>query len=301
MVNVFGQSSKRGPPGPPGEVGPPGKKGDQGTGKQGSKGDQGPRGLSGTKGDTGPRGFSGIKGDTGPRGEPGIQGLPGKDGKDALTVTKWFPNLALEWWRNASEATFYFNDKESGFTHKDSKITGLKSHSKIWHHDAISLKDIGKLKKVARGYSLEFKNSLFLIDHVGLAFAQPLTSCLTLSFHVPEAPIEKEYLISTSNRGVSIQGERIQVWGCENEPVEIPLSINDWNIVFIQWKVGGDNAGYIYNMFTKESKSFITSKPNAKLGLYIGGEKNGQNFNGQICAIDFTNHEDKYKTSQILE
>ena len=35
MVNVFGQSSKRGPPGPPGEEGPPGKKGDRGTGEQG--------------------------------------------------------------------------------------------------------------------------------------------------------------------------------------------------------------------------------------------------------------------------
>ena len=123
-----------------------------------------------------------------------------------------------------------------------------------------------------------------------LAYAEPLTSCITLSFFVSTAPSEKEYLISTQNRGVSIQGEKIQVWGCENEPVEIPLSINDWNIVFIQWKCGGDNAGYIYKTYTEDSKSFITSKPDGKIGLYIGGKKNDQNFNGSICAIDITNH-----------
>ena len=26
------------------------------------------------------------------------------------------------------------------------------------------------------------------------------------------------------------------------------------------------------------------------MGLYIGGLKNGHNFNGSICAIDITNH-----------
>ena len=231
----------------------------------------------------------------GPPGPPGEQGPPGKKGKDALDVTKWFPDKALEWWRNASTATFYFDDKESGFTHKDSKITGLKSHSKTWHRDAISEGDIGELKKIQKGYSLEFKNSLFFIEKMVLAHAKPLTSCLTLSFLVSKAPIEKEYIISTiDNRGVSIQGDKIQVWGCENEPVEIPLSIGDWNIVFIQWKDGGDNAGYIYKMFSEDSKSFITSKPGEKRGLYIGGEKNGRNFNGSICAIDITNHQKSY-------
>ena len=52
-------------------------------------------------------GQSSKRGAPGPSGE---QGPPGKKGKDALEVTKWFPDQALEWWRNGSTATFYFDD-----------------------------------------------------------------------------------------------------------------------------------------------------------------------------------------------
>ena len=146
----------------------------------------------------------------GPPGPSGDQGPPGKKGKDALGVTKWFSYQSLEGWRNVSDATFYFDYKDSGFTHEDRKITVLKSHSKTWHFDAISEGEIGELKKIQRGYSLEFKNSLFFINETSLARAVHTTSCLTISFFVSKAPSEKEYLISTiNNRAVSIQGERI--------------------------------------------------------------------------------------------
>ncbi len=50
----------------------------------------------------------------------------------------------------------------------------------------------------------------------------------------------------------------------------------------------------LFTKCSKDSKSFITSKPGEKRGLYIGGEKNGRNFNGLICAIDITNHPKNY-------
>ena len=59
------------------------------------------------------------------RGLPGPSGEQGPPGKDALDVTKWLSYQALEGWRNGSDATFYFDDKDSGFTHKGGKVTGL--------------------------------------------------------------------------------------------------------------------------------------------------------------------------------
>ena len=76
--------------------------------------------------------------------------------------------------------------------------------------------------------------------------------------------------------------------------MEIPL-ISGWNIVFIQWKDGGDFAGYIMDMINKVTKKFVTSIPkHYDLGIYIGGQKNGHNFNSSICAFDFTSQRKSY-------
>ena len=118
--------------------------------------------------------------------------------------------------------------------------------------------------------------------------------CVTISFFVSKPPSDREYLICSPNnfRGLSIENTKIQVWGCKNEPVEVPL-ITGWNIVFIQWKDGGDNAGYIKN--TTTTKKFVTSIPQEyDMGIYIGGQKNGHNFNGSICALDLTSETKDY-------
>ena len=48
----------------------------------------------------------------------------------------------------------------------------------------------------------------------------------------------------------------------------------------------------IYNV----SKKFVTSIPkHYDLGIYIGGQKNGHNFNGSICAFDFTTQGKSYR------
>ena len=170
----------------------------------------------------------------------------------------------------------------------DGKITGLKSHAKIWNYNAKSLKDIGQLKQIKKGYSLEFKNSLYFIKDMGIAEGSPSTSCITLSFFVSNLPSNREYLICTqkNTRGLSIENAKIQVWGCKNEPAEVPL-VTGWNIVFIQWKDGGDNVGYIKN--TSTTKKFVTSgELDSDSGIYIGGQKNDHNFNGYICAFDLT-------------
>ena len=123
MVNVWGEEIKRGPPGPPGDEGPPGKrgpKGDTGSGKQGERGEQG---VPGKHGDPGEHGDPGKKGD---------QGEQGTKGKDALQIIEWFPQLTIQWWRDTSDASYYFDDKISGFNKKEGKITGLKSHAKIF-------------------------------------------------------------------------------------------------------------------------------------------------------------------------
>ena len=63
--------------------------------------------------------------------------------------------------------------------------------------------------------------------------------------------------------------------------------VTGWNIVFIQWKDGGDNVGYIKN--TSTTKKFVTlGLEDLDTGIYIGGQKNGNNFNGYICAFDLT-------------
>ena len=221
----------------------------------------------------------------------GQRGEEGQPGKDALPIAKWFPDQVVEWWRNQSDAAFYFNELKSGFIYKNEEITGLKNHSKTWKkRDAISKGEIGDLKKLPIGYSLDFKNSLYYIPELSLAFIDPSTSCITLSFRISTLPTGREYIINTNNgRGLSIEGQKIQVWGCINEPVEVPLYLDEWNIIFIQWKNSGDsgdNAGYVYNS-VDPIKQFVTSKSKhvPKCGLYIG-----KDFNGCICAIDITTH-----------
>ena len=211
----------------------------------------------------------------------------GRDGKDALPITTWFPDQVLQWWRNQSDAVFYFNDPKSGFIYTDDKITGLKNQNNKF--DAIAEGKIGELEKHGRGYSLHFKDSLYSIPQISLAQYEPMTSCLTVSFFVPTAPTKREYIISTNiNHSLSIDGDKIQVWGCVDEPTEIPLLINRWNIVFVQWKVGGDFGGYVYHRAAFHDDTlneFVTTSPSYNPGLHIG-----KNFNGQICAIDITNH-----------
>ena len=214
------------------------------------------------------------------------QAKDGKDGKDALPITKWFPKQVLGWWRDQSAASFYFDDTESGFIYRDDRIVGLKNHATIY--DAISEGEVGKLEKLDYAYCLQFKDSLYSIPQMSLADYTPITSCVTISFLVPTAPKEREYIISANNgRAISIEGDKIQVWGCENEPIEIPLQIDYWNIVFVQWKNGGDYAGYILQRIWDNDviKQFTTTELKTKPGLYIG-----KNFNGSICAIDITNH-----------
>ena len=219
-------------------------------------------------------------------GESSKRGEDGKPGNDALPITACFPGQALQWWRNQSDAVYYFEDKTSGFIYRDGKRVGLKSHAIYPNgYDAISEGEIGELEELSEGYCLHFKNSLYSIPRISLANADPMTSCLTVSFKVSAAPSERGYIISTdAKRAISIEGEKIQVWGCENEPIEIPLQINEWNIVFIQWKEGDDYAGYI-NGFDDIKHFTTTPIIKYKRGLHIG-----KNFDGQICAIDITNH-----------
>ena len=302
-----GETGERGDPvhqgiqGRQGETGEQGKHGDLGKqGVPGKHGDPGRQGVPGVRGEHGDPGHQGIQGRQGETGEQGIQGKHGDQGdqgtkgKDALQLIQWFPHLTIQWWRDSSDASYYFEDKNSGFTKKDGKITGLKSHDKFLNNDAKSLKDVGKLKQIPKGFSLEFKNSLYYIKNENLGEFEPMTSGITISFFVPKLPSQREYLISTTKnyRGLSIENTKIQVWGCKNEPIEVPL-ITGWNIVFIQWKDGGDNAGYIRN--TTTTKTFVTSKPPSfDMGIYIGGQKNGNNFNGSICAFDLSNPSKSY-------
>ena len=287
-----GKQGTSGVPGKDGSIGPTGHKGDTGEhglpgiqGLTGKKGDKGETGSVGPYGPPGHKGDQGIQGRQGEKGEQGIQGKHGDQGtkgKDALQLI------------DSSDASYYFEDKNSGFTMKDGKITGLKSHDKFLNNDAKSLKDVGKLKQILKGFSLELKKSLYYIQNETLREFEPMTSCITISFFVPKLPSEREYLICTTKnyRGLSIENTKIQVWGCKNEPIEVPL-ITGWNIVFIQWKDGGDNAGYIRN--TTTTKTFVTSKPPSfDMGIYIGGQKNGNNFNGSICAFDLSNPSKSY-------
>ena len=197
----------------------------------------GPPGPPGPRGPPGPSGTPGPVGPSGDKGDKGEHGGKGDTGKDAFQIIQWFPYLTVQWWRDSSEAAFYFDDLTSGFT--ISKVgkakTGLKNHSKIGNNNAKSLKYIGKLNKIKKGFSLEFKNSLYYIEKEEIAEFKPSTSGITISFFVSKAPIGREYLIWTPNndRGLSIENKKIQVWGCKNEPVEIPLTIGHSNIVFI--------------------------------------------------------------------
>ena len=116
MVNVFGQSTKRGPPGPPGVQGPPGKTGRKGD--AGTKGDIGSKGEPGVKGDTGD---AGQKGDTGSKGQPGERGPPG-----GLSIV-FFTKTILEALRQSMSLSYFFKTKTSGFIMEGNKATGIKN------------------------------------------------------------------------------------------------------------------------------------------------------------------------------
>ena len=76
----------------------------------------------------------------------------GTDGKDALPITTWFPKQVLGWWRNQSDASFYFEDTKSGFIYRDDRIVGLKNQATIY--DAMSEGEIGKFEILEYGYCL---------------------------------------------------------------------------------------------------------------------------------------------------
>ena len=126
MVNVFGQSSKRGPPGPPGEPGPPGKKGDTGTGEKGPKGDTGKQGEKGPKGDTG-TGEKGPKVDTGKQGEKGTKGDTGKQGEKGELPTLFFTKTITDSFAKEMTLSYYFDTEKSGLLIEHDKAVGLKN------------------------------------------------------------------------------------------------------------------------------------------------------------------------------
>ena len=195
MVNVFGQSTKRGPPGPPGIQGPPGKKGDRGTGEQGEKGDQGLRGEDGKDGE---KGETGSKGEAGPKGEPGERGPTG-----GMSLV-FFTETIVEALTKNMVLSYYFKTKESGFIMEGGKATGIKNQiDQNSSYKAIADTVVGQVTKyqTVDQYYLNFKKEIYQIkgdfDYC-LAITPPTKSIIMLNFKISKWPDKVQYIFSTA-------------------------------------------------------------------------------------------------------
>ena len=218
--------------------GPKGKKGDRGiAGEKGERGSIGEKGDKGTKGDKGDRGAAGEKGQTGDRGPPGERGSSGVSGLNS--ICRFFPSKTIYWFRETEQCCFYFKSTDAVMKDAGGNITGFKSYTKS-KHDAkyfsgkhVTMKKI-KNKKVN---CLEFKNSLYKVPNVNIASFTDSYSTMIITFRTTaEIQRTREYIVSNQNndRGISVQENRLEIWGTANDPLILQHNLEEWYTLFIQ-------------------------------------------------------------------
>ena len=217
-------------------------------------------------------------------------GPAGPSGKDALSVSRWFPQQLAEWFRENEKCCFYFDNEKDGLVwNKLGKAIGLKNQAKN-ENNAVAMKKVEKLTKLHRGgYCLEFTNSLYKMRNVtGLATAIPSYAVLVLTFKFMEKPKTREYIVSTKmkERGLTIEGENLQIWGTNNDPLEVTYLLKEWNTVFIQWTCMGDMKGLF--SVNNNKGSFTTSKAeHGPQDIFIGAKASEDKFfHGAIAILE---------------
>ena len=173
-------------------------------------------------------------------------------------------------------------------------VISLINHAKSNLEDASSLTTTGAKFRLDEGcYVLDFIHSLYKVKQVGFAITNPSYACLVVTFKKTHIGDDPEYIFSTKDgeRGLLVNGNKLEILGVVGDRVVIPYILEEWNIMFIQWSVGGDNMGYY--QINDEKGSFKTnidfSHPPAN-EIYIGASyNNGQPkffFRGSIAVMD---------------
>ena len=245
------------------------------------KGDRGPPGSTGSKGNPG------EQGDRGPPGSAGEQGDRGPRGKDALPLYTWFPEQILQWYRADEDCSFYFTNEKDGlvFNHSGNAIA-LKNHS--GDNNAVPVKKIEKLVRIKSGaYALEFSKSLYKIQNVNLAYSEPSIALIAINFKMMTYPLVREYIFGNKNmeRGLTIEGRSLQIWGTENEPVEILYETGKWNTMLIHYSELKDKSSFF--IVNGKRGTFMTKDCKVGGDVFIGAKESGKNFfNGAIAIFE---------------
>ena len=293
-----GDTGKKGETGEPGPSGADGRQGDTGEpgpsgadGRQGETGEPGPtgeKGKQGTEGGPGEKGEIGTKGDPGIKGGPGPRGAKGERGKDSFDVKTWFPNQMLQWFRNSEACSFYFETEADGLIRNGSgTVIGLKNHS--GKNNAVSVKKFERLVKLPLGgYALEFSSSLYRVQEVDIAYAKPSIAALCVSFKMMSYPVERQYMISSNKkqRGLTVEANKLQIWGAVEEPIEILYELGKWNTFFVQYSNISDKKGFF--IFDGKRGEFTTKECTLDPGeVYIGGKATQDFFfKGAIAILE---------------
>ena len=250
------------------------------------------------------------------RGPPGPPGEPGPPGKKGVGLSSLFFSKQLaRWFYENCDFSCYFKDERSGFVYDKDKPVGIKNQKKSSCTDALcTTSNAGSLVKIPDyGYGLQFKDSVYKIDEIEIAEAEPSEAILFFTFKIPKIFKTYQYILATTyGHCIYLKDDNLIIQGSENEDddsetkVAVKYETDEWNKCYIEFNcIPGMLSIFQINDIqgTFKTEPGRSSLP-SDFSLYIGGEKPSSPkypFKGLLARIDIQLVEDDTEFSKKRE
>lgn len=216
-------------------------------------------------------------------GPAGKKGDKGDNGDSGFSITFFWKQL-LKWFNEILSLSFYFDTETSGIIIEHGKKVGMKNQ--VTKKNAKALTNVGSMIKIdySGKYALEFKNTVYKVEHIDWAASETQKSILIFAFKVPTFVTNKQYIFHTMNkdevnRAVYIENTELVIQ--TSSLTKVPYRSDSWNICYIEY---GKESNYWINGNTGTFETIHVAQTD--YNLFIGG-KDGHTFNGTIARIDF--------------
>ena len=195
------------------------------------------------------------------------------------------------------------------------KPVGIKNQIKSSCTDALcTTSNAGSLVKIPDyGYGLQFKDSVYKIDEIEIAEAEPSKAILFFTFKIPKIFKTYQYILATTyGHCIYLKDDNLIIQGSENEDddsetkVAVKYETDEWNKCYIEFNcIPGMLSIFQINDIqgTFKTEPGQSNSPSDFL-LYIGGEKPSSPkypFKGLLARIDIQLVEDDTEFSKKRE
>ena len=209
----------------------------------------------------------------------GRRGPPGPAGKDTLKIDIWCPQGLLELLRKGAFCHYYLNTNKDGVIGENiiKDRTG-NGNNAVCHGKMGLIKTEGTW-----GVMFQTEKSYAEISKIVAAIQPPTILAIAISFKCMKPPKGKSWIFTNESetRGVSIDEQKLDIWGCKDGSPELKYIKHGWNTLMIQYsrvsREGDDHCYFVLNgkegffrpeIYEKESNTLYLGHPVEKSACF---------------------------------